>query len=137
MPLRKTTSFLGPLGFQSTATAVVLRGDFDPNVKMLQAQLHVSGLDFIGLDAQVIQGLPLCRVVEHDHEFRDGRIQLDSLVVSECLPQGMTAVVTGKVDGLAPGLYQPVHGLNGEGSSLALEQLVIIIQTLDRVQPML
>lgn len=104
-----------------------------------KAQLHVCVLDLVGLNTQVIQCLPLRRMIEHNHEFWDGRIQLDSLMVAEGLPQGMTAVVAGEVDGLAPCLYEAIDGLNSEDSSLTLEQTVLVFQgpPLRRPQPIL
>ncbi len=45
-----------------------------PDVYMidaLQLQSHIGVPDFVGLDAEIIQGLFLAGVVEHDHQLRD------------------------------------------------------------------
>ena len=68
----------------------------------LQAKLQVCVLDLFGLDAQVVERLPLGRVVEHHHQFWDWRVQLSPLMVAEGLPEGMTAVVPLDVDPGAP-----------------------------------
>ena len=37
----------------------------------LQLEFHIGVPDLVRLDAEIIQSLPLCGVIEHDHEFRN------------------------------------------------------------------
>jgi|GEM_PF-5138326 hypothetical protein len=52
--------------------------------------VQIDTLDFIGLDTQVIQGLPLGTVIETDHQFRYPYVKRDSLVISPDFAEGMT-----------------------------------------------
>ena len=65
--------------------------------------------DLLGLDAEVIQGLLLGRVVEAYHQRGDIHPVSNSLVVSPGFAQRMRAVVALEFNSLAPGLYQIVN----------------------------
>ena len=68
-------------------------------------------------------------MVEHDHQLWNGSVQLDPLMVAECLSQGMAAVIPLEIDRMAPGLDQAVYRRDSQDlATLTEEKRGMILQ---------
>jgi hypothetical protein len=58
----------------------------------------INVFDFLRLDAQVIQGLPLCAVIKADHQFEQVTPKGYPLMETPCFAKRMRTVVAFQVD---------------------------------------
>lgn len=93
----------------------------------LQLQFHVGISDFVGLNTEIIKGLLLAGVVEHDHQLWNSSIELDSLMIAECFSESVTAVIAFEVDCPAPGFYQSVNRWHSENFSTLAEKEWLVV----------